>query len=151
MKKASLATVMAIAALAAPGSAQAAICAPNTTVCVTGVEENVATVVGVVNDVKTTVEGQVNQTVNTATAAVSATARMAAQETRDAANATLTPIENANAVCAPAPSGTTPICVTGAGTAVVGAETTVCEQAAASAQVERLIGYLVDRCYTGYP
>lgn len=144
MSKAILAAVAAAAALMAPGAAQAATCVPDTSVCVPDAEETVEVVVETAEETEQAARDAVDEAgVPDALAAVT-------KQTRAVANAVLTPVENANEVCTIAPDPLHPICVTGVGNTVVAVEDEVCSLLP-SQEMERLVGWVTDRCFTGYP
>ena len=144
MRKASIAVLVAVAAMAVPGAAEADICAPTTSLCVTGVEENLAAVTGTATDAKEEAKAAVDE------AGVSAVLVAATTQTRAAANAVLTPVESSESACTPAPDGATPVCVEGVGDTVVTTEAAACSEVP-SPEAQRLAGWVADRCWKGYP
>ena len=141
MSKAIFAAMVVAAALTAPGAAQAAVCTPNGEVCVADPEETVEFVVDTAEATGEEAEAAVEE------AGVPEVLAAVTKQTRAVANAVLTPVENANEVCIPAPE---PICVTGVGDNVVALEDAVCDQVP-SPELERLVGWVTDRCFTGFP
>ena len=144
MRKASIAVLAAVAAMAAPGAAQADICAPSTGVCVTGVEENVGALTGAAESPKEQVKAAADE------AGVSAALVAATTQSRAVANAVLTPVEDPKPTCTSEPDDPTAVCVVGVGNFVVATEALACSQVP-SPEAQRLAGWVADRCFKGYP
>jgi len=141
MSKAVFAAMVVAVALTAPGAAQAAVCTPDGDVCLPEPEETVELVMDTAESAQEEAEAAVEE------ADVPEVLAEVTKQTRAVANAVLTPVEDANEVCIPAPE---PICVTGVGDNVVALEDEVCSQVP-SPELERLVGWVTDRCFTGFP
>jgi hypothetical protein len=142
------AAALSIAAAAVPGTAEAAVCAPNTTVCVTGVEENVAKVIAFANATKATAEAEVAKAQAAVVAAYAKAYYTAADTTSPIGRGVLNTAENPAPVCGPAVAGLTPICVTGVGTTVAAFEAAACNTATYPAQGKLVVAYL--RVFGGF-
>jgi hypothetical protein len=143
MRNAILAAMAAAITLMAPGAAQAATCVPTTSVCVPDVEETVEVVVETAEETEEEARDAVDE------AGVSDALAAATKKTRAVANAVLTPVETADPVCVAVPDPDDPLCVD-VGETVVAVEDEVCSQVP-SPELERLVGWVTDRCFTGYP
>lgn len=145
-----VAVAVTMGVLAAPGAAGAAVCAPGTTVCVSGVEENVAAALATAGAVKTYAEKEAAEATAGANAIVSGVIVTSGTQVRATSNAVLSPLESSAGVCSPSAAGATPVCVTGVGAQVVAAEEVACERATAQ-NLDQWVGFVTDRCYTAFP